>query len=195
MPGSVNPRNVVVGIAAAWIQPYDATTPAALPADTVAKGADWGGNWYNLGATDAGWKLRVGTSTQEINIEEQSTPVLVLAEKHSFQVTGDLAEDTLQHARWAYGGGSLTTIAAGVGQPGVEVLTLQDNLDYWALGLETVNVNNFWRRYLLPICVVGSDVETTFRRAADKRTYNFQAEGVFAPDQFQVRNMVAVATG
>lgn len=193
MPGALNPRNVKVGVASAWIQPYDPNIPAVLPADTVPLGGDWGGNWQNLGATIQGWSLTIGTSTDSIMIEEQSTPVLLLTKAHSYKVIGDMTEDTLQHARWAYGGGTLTTIAAGVGTPGVEVLTLQDNLNYWAVGLETENLQGFWRRYLVPITVVGSNVQTKFRRSAEARTYNFEADAICAPSQVVIRNMIAAA--
>lgn len=193
MPGSVNAKNVVVGIANAWIQPYDPNVPAALPAVTMARGSDWGGNWQNLGATDQGWKLSIGTSTKSITIEEQSTPALVLADSHTYQVVGDLAEDTLDHARWAYGGGTLVTTAAATGVPGYQTLTLQDNLDSWAIGLETISVNGFWRRYLLPKGVIGTNVDTSFRRANEKRMYSFQFEGTCAPTAVVIQEMVSAA--
>jgi hypothetical protein len=189
----VNPKNVVVGIASAWIQPYDPNVPAALPAVTVAKGADWGGNWQNLGATDQGWKLTIGTSTKTITIEEQSTPVKVIADSHSYQVAGDLAEDTLQHALWAYGGGTLVTTAAATGVPGYQTLSLQDDLSQWAIGLETVNVQGYWRRYLIPQGNVGTNVDTSFRRSNEKRMYGFQFEGTCAPSQVVIQEMVAAA--
>lgn len=193
IPGTINPKNVVVGVASAWIQPYSATLPAALPAVTIAKGADWGGNWQNLGATDQGWKLTIGTSTKTITIEEQSSPALVLADSHTYQISGDLAEDTLQHALWAYGGGTLVTTAAATGVPGYETLTLQDNLENWAIGLETVNVQGYWRRYLIPQGVVGTNVDTSFRRANEKRMYSFQFEGTCAPSEVKIQNMIASA--
>lgn len=189
----MNPKNVVVGVASAWIQPYDPLVPAALPAVTVAKGADWGGAWQNLGATDQGWKLTIGTSTKSITIEEQSTPALVISDNHSYQVSGDLAEDTLQKAMWAYGGGTLITTAAATGVPGYETLTLQDSLNIWALGLETVNVQGYWRRYLIPMGVVGANVDTSFRRSNEKRMYSFQFEGTCAPSQVVIQNMIAAA--
>lgn len=192
-PGSINPKNVIVGVASAWIQPYDPAVPAALPAVTIAKGADWGGNWQNLGATDQGWKLTVGTSTKSITIEEQSTPALVMADNHTYQVSGDMAEDTLQHALWAYGGGSLVTTAAATGIPGYQTLSLQDSLNSWAIGLETVNVMGFWRRYLLPQGVVGTNVDTSFRRSNEKRMYSFQFEGTCAPSSVVIQEMIAAA--
>jgi hypothetical protein len=192
-PGAVNPKNVVVGIASAWIQPYSSTVPAALPAVTVAKGADWGGTWQNLGATDQGWKLTIGTSTKTITIEEQSSPALVVADSHTYQIAGDLAEDTLQHALWAYGGGQLITTAAASGVPGYQTLTLQDNLDAWAIGLETINMQGFWRRYLIPQGVVGTNVDTSFRRANEKRMYSFQFEGTCTPEEVTIQEMVAAA--
>jgi hypothetical protein len=191
---SVNPNNVVVGLAAVWIQPWVDGAPAALPADSVMYGGAWGGAWAHVGATDQGWKLKIATKTADITIEEQSTPVDILADGKTLTVSGSLAEDTLQHTLWAYGGGTLTTVAAGVGQIGKQTLSLQDKLEKWAVGVETVNKYGFYRRFMIPKMVIASDVETAFRRAAEKRMYSFEASSICPIEEVEIVDMTAVAT-
>lgn len=190
----VNPNNVVVGLAAVWIQPWVDGAPAALPLDSVMYGGAWGGAWTHIGATDQGWKLKIATKTADITIEEQSTPVDILADGKTMTVSGSLAEDTLQHALWAYGGGTLTTVAAGVGQVGKQTLSLQDKLEKWAVGLETINKYGFYRRFLIPKMVIASDVETAFRRAAEKRMYSFEANSICPIEDVDIVDMTAPAT-
>lgn len=190
----VNPNNVVVGLASVWIQPWVDGTPAALPDDDVLYGADWEAPWVHLGGTDQGWKLKIATKTADITIEEQSTPVDILADGKTMTVSGDLAEDTLQHALWAYGGGTLTTVVAGPTQVGKTTLSLQDKLEKWALGLETINKYGFYRRFLIPKVVIADDVETSYRRAADKRMYQFTANSICPIEDVEIVDMTAVAT-
>lgn len=190
----VNPNNVVVGLAAVWIQPWLADTPAVLPADSLMYGADWVSPWGHLGATDQGWKLKIATKTADITIEEQSTPVDILADGKTLTVSGSLAEDTLQHMLWAYGGGTLTTVAAGASQVGKQTLSLQDKLEKWAIGVETVNKFGFYRRFLIPKMVIASDVETSYRRAAEKRMYNFEANSICPIEDVEIVDMTAPAT-
>ncbi|AWY07423.1 major tail protein [Streptomyces phage Bogota] len=194
-PTGVNPNNVVVGLAAVWIQPWVSGTPAALPDDDVLYGAAWSSPWAHLGGTDQGWKLKIATKTADITIEEQSTPVDILADGKTLTVSGALAEDTLQHMLWAYGGGTLTTVAAGASQVGKQTLSLQDKLEKWALGVETINKFGFYRRFLIPKVVIASDVEASYRRAADKRMYSFEANSICPIEDVEIVDMTAVATG
>lgn len=194
-PTGVNPNNVVVGLAAVWIQPWVSGTPAVLPDDDVLYGAAWDSPWAHLGGTDQGWKLKIATKTADITIEEQSTPVDILADGKTLTVSGALAEDTLQHMLWAYGGGTLTTVAAGASQVGKQTLSLQDKLEKWALGVETINKFGFYRRFLIPKVVIASDVEASYRRAADKRMYSFEANSICPIEDVEIVDMTAVATG
>lgn len=189
-----NPNNVKVGEATVFIQPWIEGTPAELPDDTVALGTSWGGAWADLGATDQGFRVKVSTKTAEINIEEQSTPVDILADGKSITVSGTLAEDTMQVMRWAYGGGELTVVAAGASQIGKTELTLQDDLEKWAIGVEVKNKEGFFRRILIPKVIITSDVETAYRRAAEKRMYPFEAVSICAPEEIVIRNMTAEET-
>lgn len=194
-PTGVNPNNVVVGLAAVWIQPWVDGTPAELPADTVLYGQPWTSPWAHLGGTDQGWKLKISTKTADITIEEQSTPVDILADGKTLTVSGALAEDTLQHMLWAYGGGTLTTVVAGASQIGKQTLSLQDKLEKWALGVETINKFGHFRRFLIPKVVVASDVEASYRRAADKRMYSFEANSICPIEDVEIVDMTAPATG
>lgn len=191
----VNANNVVVALAGAWIQPWNASVPAVLPADTLGYQGDWssGSAWQMLGGTDQGWELNVSTKTSEINIEEQSTPVAVLADSKSVAVSGSLAESALQNLLWAYGGGIITTVAASSGHPGTSTLTLQDDLQIWAMGVETKNQAGFYRRFLIPKVVVASDTKTNFRRAAEKQMYPFTGTSICPPTDITITDMLTAA--
>lgn len=193
-----DPNNVVVGVASAFIQPWSAAVPAVLPPETILYQGDWtnGGllPWADLGATNQGWTLSIQTKSNDIRIEEQSTPVDMVADTKMISVSGELSEDTLQHMLWAYGGGTITTVAPGPAQIGKQTLTLKDSLDKWALGVETINEYGFFRRILLPKCVVTSSPQTKHRRAAEQRLYSFTAQTIAPVSQVQIVNMTATHT-
>lgn len=191
----VNANNVVVALAGVWIQPWSASVPATLPPDTLEWQGDWGSGsaWAMLGATDQGWELDVSTKTSEITIEEQSTPVAVLADSKSVAVSGSLAESALQNLAWAYGGGTINTVAPTSGHPGTSTLTLTDDLQVWALGLETKNIAGFYRRYLIPKLVIAGDTKTAFRRAADKQMYPFTGTSICPPTDITVTDKLLAA--
>lgn len=195
--GNVN--NVVVGIATAFIQPWSATVPAVLPPEnSIDLGGDWtnGGAlaWSDMGVTDQGWTLSAAVKANDITVEEQATPVLVLADSKSVTISGTLAEDTIKSMLWAYGGGTLTTVAPGTTQIGKTTLNLQTALSTWAMGLETVNEYGFFRRILLPKGNVTSSPQTKFRRSAEKRMYDFTFTTTCPVEQIQIVEKTAVHT-
>ena len=198
MSGNYNGNNVVTALASVFIQPYNASVPAVLPPSTTEYGGDWSNGgalpWQTLGATDQGWSLHVTTKTSEITIEEQSTPVDVLADSKAVSVSGNLSEDLLQNLLWAYGGGTLQNIAATGSTPGMQVLTLQDALAKWAIGVETVNANGFYRRWLLPKGVIASDTQTAFRRAAQQHMYPFSFATICPVSQIQITDKLTPHT-
>lgn len=186
-----NTANVVVGIATAFIQPWSLSVPAVLPPENVIDlGGDWtnGGAlaWSDMGVTDQGWTLSMTTKSNDITVEEQSTPVLTVTDAKNITVSGTLAEDTLKSMLWAYGGGTITTVAPGSTQIGKSTLTLQTQLATWAIGLETVNEYGMFRRVLLPKGNVTSSPQTKYRRAADKRMYDFTFSTTCPVEQIQI---------
>lgn len=189
----VNTGNVVVALAAVYIQPYSATTAATLPADTVMAGTEWSSPWVHMGGTDQGWKFKFSAKTSEIHIEEQSTPVDILSDGKAVMVSGSMAEDTLTQARWAYGGGTLTVVAPATGIIGKTTLQLQDKLDAWAIGLDTVQKDGYFRRILIPKVKMTTDVETSYRRAADKRMFPVEMTSICDISQVQIVEMTAAA--
>jgi hypothetical protein len=191
----VNPNNVVVALASAFVMPWDPDVPAVGPADSAALGADWPDPWVHMGGTDQGWKLTISTKTSEITIEEQATPVDILADGKSMTVAGSLAEDTLQHSLWAYGGGTLTVVAPGVSTYGKTTLSLTDDLEKWALGLETKNLFGRPRRIIIPKAVIAEDVETSYRRAADKRMYPLTGASICPVSEVTIVDITAGPTG
>lgn len=176
---------VMSGMAAVRLAPYSATTPAVLPADTVALGAAWPTTpqlWTAIGATQEGVSLLFRRSTNDLTIEEQLTPVKVETTEIACMVEAVLAESTFETMRLAFGGGTVTTTAAATGVIGKKTLVIGSDLDHFALGLEGQNPNGFFRRILIPDVVSIADVEETYRRAAGLRLYKVSFRSLVPPE-------------
>lgn len=188
-----NAANVLTGMAALRLAPYDPTTPAELPANTVALGGTWSSPWVAAGATMEGVSFQYSRDTDEIVIEEQMTAVDERTKSLSFTVEVELAEDTLQTMRWAYGGGTITTTAAAAGTPGTSQLVIADEMEDLAIGLEGQNEAGLWRRILIPRVKSRADVKTAYRRSNAPRTYAVSLRSLVAPSEVVIINCDAPA--
>lgn len=165
---------VRVGMAQCYLAPYVPTSPAVLPADTVALGGTWPVApqvWTPIGATEEGVKFIFQRQTNDIRVEEQTTPVSVETTEINVNIQAVFAEDKFEAIRYACGGGAIVTVAAGVGVIGKKTLTLSTDLEHYALGLEVKNKFGFFRRMLIPDIVSIADVTAEYRRATTKRMY------------------------
>lgn len=188
-----NKDNINVGVASMYVAAYSLTTPAALPADTVALGGAWPSAWTSLGASDSGLEFMFDRKTNDIMIEEQVVKVDVETTSLTFSMNVTLAEDTLATMKLAYGGGVITDTAASTGVPGIRTLTLATDLDSFAFGFEVKNELGYWRRYLVPKVKSVAQVKTSFVRAKDKRMYNVSFESLVAPESVTIREQTALA--
>lgn len=185
--------NVMVGQARCFVQPYNAAAPPALPANTVALGGAWSAPWTAIGATMNGLTFNFKRDVNDIMIEEQRVPVAKLTKMTTFTFEMELSEDTLTTLQLAYGGGTLTTVAAASGQPGYQNLVVNPELQLFSFAFEAENPYGMARRVLVPIVSVVSNAKTTFRRADQQRTYNVSAESLVEVDQCTFRDINAVA--
>jgi hypothetical protein len=192
-PPAVNTGNVVVGLAAVFTAPLN----TALPSDaSLGVGSAWtGGGWSFIGATDSGVSLNWNPSTQDINIEEQPTPVAVLIEKATLEVSFDFSEETLSNINMAYGStGTIAVTAAGAGQPGKSVLSLSTTLPTLACAVVGKNQLGFARVFNIPGVMSTASVKTDFRRSASQRLYPCTLSTVCPYSAIQVIDLTAVAT-
>lgn len=189
MPGftpTYDRKRVMAGMVATRLAPYSETSPAVLPADTVALGGVWPSVpqvWTPVGATQEGVSFLFRRNTNSLMIEEQLTPVAVETSDVEFKIEAVLAEDTFETMRVAYGGGSIVTQAAASGVIGKKTLTLSNDLDHFALGLEGRNTYGFFRRILVPEIVSIADVEQVNRRSASLRLYKVSFWSLSSIDQ------------
>ena len=169
-PPSVVTTNVVYGVGIVMT----ATVGTAAPSDqNLGVGSAWiGAGWTYVGATDAGVSLSYTPSTVDISIEEQPTPVAVIVDKATAQVTFDFVEETLANINMAYGNaGTIAVTAPGAGQPGKSVLSLSLNYPQIACCVIGKNQYGFARVLSLPAIMSTGTVKTDYRRAAAQRMY------------------------
>jgi len=153
---------------------YTAAASQSMPADIdLGDSTKWGpAGWSYIGATDQGVSITFTPRMTEIMIEEQPIPVAEIVETATFTVETSFAEETLKTINLAYGnGGTITTVAQGVGQPGKQILTLSTNFQQVAVAVLGRNQYGYPRIFYIPIMVSSGTVKTDFRRAAAKRMY------------------------
>lgn len=185
----VTNSNVLVGNATLYTAPAN----TAAPADTLADGAAWPTPWVHVGGTEEGVNFAVGSDTNDIRIEEQSTPVLVTMNTRNIRILAVLAEDTVEMMKLAYGGGTIATQAAAAGVIGKKTLTLSETLDKLAAGFEGKSPQGFFRRVYIPEIISIADITTTYRRAANNRSYAVELRAICAVSAIQIVDKTAAA--
>lgn len=137
---------------------------------TTGTAAITGGLWTPVGATDQGWKFGANKTSQSINIEEQSTDVAQTISKQVVTIEGSLSEDISSVLALAFNA-TISRTAAAVGNPGYDLVTPTDLVQYYAVALLTQHVNGMPRIVYAPKWSQLTNTSVTFRRAAAKRMY------------------------
>lgn len=192
-PPSVTTTNVLYGVGIVFTAPLTTT----LPTDqNLGVGTAWTAlGWNYIGATDAGVSITYTPTTVDINIEEQPTPVAVLVDKATAQITFDFNEETLANVNLAYGGaGSIAVTAPGAGQPGKSVLSLSINVTQLACAVIGKNSLGFARVLSVPAIMSTGTVKTDYRRSAAQRMYPCTFNSVCAISSIQWTDLTAIAT-
>jgi hypothetical protein len=192
-PPAFTSANVLYGIGVM----FTGAVGTALPSDqNLGVGSAWiSGGWTYIGATDQGVSLNYAPSTNDINIEEQQTPVAVIVTNISFQITTSLSEETLANVNLAYGAaGTVAVTAPGASQPGKSVLTLSATLGSLACAVVGKNQLGFARVFSVPTVMSTGSVKTDFRRAANARLYPVTLNATCPMASVTVTDLTAIAT-
>jgi hypothetical protein len=191
-----DPDNVIVGNAVLMLTPWVLGSVAPIVVDATPlftpANAAWA-NWVSAGATNEGFKMNVDVSTTQITIEEQSTPVDERQETKTLGLEADLAEDTLENVKYAWGGSTITVVPASSGVMGSKKMVLADDVQYWTYILEMRNKFNLARRVYVPKASLIGSGETSFRRASDKRMFPIRLTTLCRPQDIQIVDLTAPA--
>ena len=192
LPPNWTTGNVLFGVGYLWTAVFG--TP--LPTDAnLGDSAQWQiANWSYVGATDQGVTLTFNPSMSNLQIEEQVTPIASLVSTATYQVTLSLAEETINNVNLAYGaGGNIATTAPNVGtnQPGKTVLSLSSNFKTLTCAVLGANQQGYPRVFYVPKVNSAGQVQTAFRRAADKRMYPVTLNALCDLSQIQCIDITA----
>jgi hypothetical protein len=197
---AITPGNVIVGAGYAFTAPVGTAAPADdVPANQGVNGVfnDWTApaGWVPFGATQEGITFGIVQNSNDITIEEQSTPAQVTINSMDISVSTVLSEDTLANVKLVTGGlSSIAVTAPGTTQIGKSVLTLAEGLSAVALGFDTTNEFGFYRRVYIPKVLSVANVQAVHRRAADSRRYSVTFRAVCPVNQITITNKTAVHT-
>jgi hypothetical protein len=179
-----NAQNVMVGQAACLIAPGG--TPMPDPSDVVLSDpfslTPWPAPWVPVGATDQGWTFASNKTTQDISIEEQSTPVLTEMTAQTMQITGAMSEDIDQTLKLAYNMTQVDTPPTST-DGGYSTLALSDNIIEYAVALIMANPKTLPRWLYIPTATCLGNVSAALRRAAAKRMYTATFSSTCESDQ------------
>lgn len=176
---------------------FTATVGTPVPSDqNLGVASSWTGlGWAYIGATEAGVTVTFNPSTQDLNIEEQPTPIATVVSTATLQVTASLSEETLFNVNLSWGnGGSIAVTPAGAGQPGKQVLTLSTNFQSMACALVGRNQLGYARVLNIPQVMSAGQVQTAYRRAAQQRLYPLTLNAICAFNQITWTDLTAIAT-
>jgi hypothetical protein len=95
---------VMVGSVALWTAPAGTTAPNMDGSYPIV----WPSGWVKIGYTDSGVELSYSPSIKEINVDEESAPVLYVLDKEKAEVTVTIAEATLDRLTKAISASTLT---------------------------------------------------------------------------------------
>lgn len=197
-PPAYTTTNVLYGVGILFTAPNPSPgVGATVPGDaSLGVGSSWLGlGWNYVGATEAGVTLTFNPSTQNINIEEQPTPVGVAINTADLQITANLSEETLDHINLAWGnGGSKATTPPGAGQPGKTVLSLSTSFQTLSAAIVGQNQLGFARVLYIPVVISAGQVQTAFRRAAQQRLYPVTLSAICPFQSITWTDLTAVAT-
>lgn len=110
--------DILIAPATVYRAPYGEALPSG---DTIDYGEAWGGNWVNVGYTltpvSVGWTQELF----ELEVEQETTPVISLRVKQEAMIETTLAELTGANLNLVLDG-VLTTVVAGAGVRGKETV-------------------------------------------------------------------------
>ena len=197
-PPAYTTTNVVYGVGIMMYAPPASTTlGATVPGDAnLGVSSSWTGlGWSYIGAVLDGVTLTYAPTTQDINIEEQPTPVGVAVSTANLTLTANMSEETLGNVNLAWGNsGTITPTSAGAGQPGKNVLTLSTTFQQVSVAVIGKNRFGFASVLYIPFMLSAGQVQTAYRRAAQQRVYPLTFNSVCAFNQITWTELTNPAT-
>ncbi len=110
MPGATGNRDtgaISVGPGLLYIAETGSTEPTDIDPST------WDAAWTELGYTDAGSEFKVAPTSNDVNVAEETDPVLTIVSTTKTTLTATLAQITAFNLAVAFGGGTITTGTTG----------------------------------------------------------------------------------
>jgi hypothetical protein len=161
-------------------------TPTGITGGTLSV---LGPSWVPVGGTDQGWKFGAAKTTQDITIEEQSSPVMTTINSQKFTIEGVMSEDISRTLVVALNMTNGYT-AAATGQAGYETMAMTDTPLQYAVALLMANQVNRPRWVYIPAATCLANVDVSLRRSSAKRMYSASFSSICPTTSIKIYNVL-----
>lgn len=169
---------VLPGPVKVYIAPYSASSLESAPANSIAYGTAWGGNWVEVGYTKGGALLKPETEHLSVEVDQVNAPVTDAITAQRGTVTFAASEATLTNIKQALGYGTITT---GSTESTLGVSATDYFPTYYTIGFEQYapgadSGDSWYRRVIVWKALPKSDLELKADKAEEQVVaYNFEA--------------------
>lgn len=135
---------VLPGPCLVYIAPYSSSALESAPANSIAKGTAWGGNWVEVGYTKGGVVLQANTEAFAAEYDQVNAPVHDIITKQEGTVTFAAGEATFTNIKQALGYG---TVTSGSTEDTFGVSAADVFPTYYTVGFEVYGKGNSTSKY------------------------------------------------
>lgn len=181
-----DPGNVLVGIGYVFLAPKDTVNVA----DTVEEPAS---PWVYIGYTEDGVDFDATRKEVLHRVDEESNPIFVTITDAETKFVASLAESTFANWKTAFGGGTVTTVAAATGQPGTRTFNFSDEVTELALILQGKSPEGFWRRVYVPKIISVGKIKQEYNRSKKKQLLGIELQAICPVSDIVAKDKTALA--
>jgi len=184
---------VMPGPVLVYIAPHSTSALQAAPANTIAKGTTWGGNWVEVGYTKGGAILKTETEHLAVETDQVNAPVVDFITKQTATMEFQAQEVTLTNLKQSLGYGTITT---GSTESTFGVAATEGFPLYYTVGFESyapgASASAAWyRRVILWKARVAGSIEVKADKA-EEMVLQFTFEARYEPQATSTERLFKV---
>jgi hypothetical protein len=184
---------VMPGPVLVYIAPHSTSALQAAPANTIAKGTTWGGNFVEVGYTKGGALLKTETEYLGVEVDQANAPVVDFITKQSATMEFQASEVTLANIKQALGYGTITSgsTESTFGVAGTEGFPLYYTVGFECYAPGASSSAAWYRRVIIWKARVAGSIEVKADKA-EEQVLQFTLEARYEPQATSTERLFKV---